>query len=652
MSIRRSLQRIQQKVSAAQQLGVRQIAWYGIYQSGLRSGLWRALTPAHRQPKQMPASALTVQPLFTLPDADTLQTLLGARMEEVITEANEITSGKARLFGSSPVPLDLTPAPPLAHWSDYETGKARWQAEDIKFIWEGARFGWVYPLGRAYRLTNDERYATAFWQSFEAFQSANPAPMGPNWASAQEVALRLIAFIFAAQVFHASPESTEVRKQALAVSIAEHAARILPTLSYARAQHNNHLLTEALGLWTAGSFLHQHPQSARWRKTGADAFRDGLLRQISPSGVYAQYSLNYHRLMLQAALLAKSFGLPLGAAAESRLAVASRWLIAQVDVRSGAAPNYGSNDGAHILPLASGGFADHRPTAQAAARAFLHTAAYPAGVWDELCLWLGIPTPPTDLTRSTGSCPSVLRLGKEDSWAILHAETYRSRPSHADQLHVDLFWRGQAVTLDAGTYRYTAPAPWQNALASTRVHNTVMVDDADQMQRAGRFLWIDWAQAEVLSISNEKIAAQHHGYERLGILHRRTLTRLGADGWRITDDLTPTLPAARSKLHAFRLHWLLPDLPWSLLPDANPGKFCLQFGSAEEVPSMKLTLNASQPAELTLTRAGISLSGNPSVQPIDGWFSPTYAHKQPALSCALTCTTSQQLQFVTDWKLR
>ena len=39
------------------------------------------------------------------------------------------------------------------------------------------------------------------------------------------------------------------------------------------------------------------------------------------------------------------------------------------------------------------------------------------------------------------------------------------------------------VALDAGTYSYNAPQPWANPLAQTAYHNTVTVDDLDQMER-------------------------------------------------------------------------------------------------------------------------------------------------------------------------
>src|SRR4030042_512593 len=90
------------------------------------------------------------------------------------------------------------------------------------------------------------------------------------------------------------------RRSRLARSIAEHAARIPPTLVYARAQNNNHLVTEATALYLAGAALDHRS----WRELGWRWLNLALQRQISSHGEYIQHSTNYHRLMLQSALLA------------------------------------------------------------------------------------------------------------------------------------------------------------------------------------------------------------------------------------------------------------------------------------------------------------------------------------------------------------
>ena len=146
-------------------------------------------------------SISTFHSLFSLPSRDELiQTLGNNGKAALINEADEIIGGKFRMFDGEPVPLQLTFNEPLHHWTDYETGKAPipysvleeyslFPIHDIKFIWEPARFGWAFTLGRAYHITQDEKYAEAFWKYFETFTDGNPPYLGPHWMNGQEVAI-------------------------------------------------------------------------------------------------------------------------------------------------------------------------------------------------------------------------------------------------------------------------------------------------------------------------------------------------------------------------------------------------------------------------------------------------------------------------------
>ena len=381
------------RLKTARTLGLAQSAWYALYRFGLSSGHYRRSTPSRSE-----QAALRLGLLWPLPERERPGSLLDEPARAALfEEVEEIIAGRARLFGGPPAPLALEPPGTLAHWTEYELGQTDWGVEDVKLLWEPARFGWVFPLGRAYRLNGDERCPAAFWRCFETFDRANPPNLGPNWASAQEVALRLVGFIFAAAVFAGSAESTPARLERLAQSAAEHAARIPITLPYARAQHNNHLVSEGLGLYAAGLALAEHPQAASWREQGWRELNLALQSQITLDGTYCQHSTNYHRLMLQAALLADCFARGEGrewpSETVSKLYAAVGWLYQQIDLLSGQTPNLGHNDGAHILPLASGGYADYRPTLQAAARAFAGGGLLEPGVWDEYALWLGLPEP-------------------------------------------------------------------------------------------------------------------------------------------------------------------------------------------------------------------------------------------------------------------
>jgi hypothetical protein len=645
-------------VKSVIQLGPVPVAQAAGYRLGLWSGYGRWKTPAPK-PESLP-DELSLHSPFKLPAAQELQSVKDWQEDDLLAEAGEICIGKIRMFGGPAVPFSLVPAGPLSHWTAYELGKSAGQ-EDIKLVWEPARFGWAMTLARAYALTGNKVYADVFWQRAEEFILGNPPYEGPHWSSGQEVAIRIMLGSIASQVFVDAPSATSERKTLLAKSLAAHAARIPPTLIYARSQNNNHLLTEAAGLYTAGIALADLPQAQEWEKTGWTIFNQAIQRQIARNGTYVQHSINYHRLLLQVALwmqaLASANGKPLPRLSLNRLAVATQWLLDQIDLLSGKAPNLGHNDGAYLFPLGPGGFSDFRPVAQAASRAFLGKPAFPPGPWDEMSLWfrLNIDDNPGEegkgvLSTAAGKSNErkpIAIIRAQDSWASLRAVKYKSRPGQADQLHVDLWWKGQNLALDAGTFSYNAAAPWENAMADTNVHNTVQVDGRDQMTRAGRFLWLDWAQAFFLTSvsSQQKITGVHTGYRKLGARHQRSLAYEGSNHWQVLDMLLPVNPSPQH--HSAVLNWLLPDLPWELHGTT------LRLKTDEGILSLRVALANQTTAQtyVQLVRAGNVVAGPGTASPVLGWFSPTYNLKIPALSFRFFIEGVLPLSFSTDWFL-
>ena len=653
--------RISIALKALHELGPRQLGLYVWYRALLLSGYLRFQTDSLRQPtgKSFPV----FRHLLNFPDPDELLAVMGADgLSQLLADADEIVAGQERLFGDDPVPLVLTPPGELSHWTEYEQGGG----VDIKFLWEPARFGWAFTLGRAYYLSGDECYPKSFWRYFEIFHEANPVNMGPNWVSAQEVAFRLMAFIFAAQIFSPSIHSTATRNSQLANSIADHAARIPSTLIYARAQNNNHLLSEAAGLITASLALPDHPDSARWSKLGWKWFTRGIETQIADDGAYMQHSTNYHRLILQLGLWVSGIRYQVSGNNVERetwnvkLGKATRWLLALTDFESGRVPNLGPNDGAYILPLTGLPFHDYRPALQATSHAFLNEPAFGPGPWDEMALWLcpGVRCQVSgeksdNVKRVTCNAkhdisPSTLHASR--TWAYLRAVNFDDRPGHADQLHLDLWWRGLNVAQDAGTYIYNANPPWDNTLTHTAVHNTVLVDCQEQMTRAGRFLYLDRAQAEIVAQERsedgswERLIALHDGYQRLGVTHQRSVTAHSDGRWVVEDQLLSVPRALFSASHSARLHWLLPDWQWEI---ENSG---LNFRMLSPFGWIKLSIQSLiSSVQSSIFRAGESLYGDEPAHPTWGWVSPTYGKKIPALSFCVIAESALPISFISEW---
>jgi hypothetical protein len=570
----------------------------------------------------------------------------------VLDEAEKILDGNLPFFGQLSFACGFPPrwfrnpvtgqkVSPEQHWTQMRFASPVYG--DLKFILEPSRFLFVYPLLRAYALTCDERFPEAFWYALEDWASNSPPMTGPLWICGQECSLRIIAWSFALHGFIHSPSSTTERVGLLTSMVAAHAWRTAQTVGYARSQRSNHLISEAVGLWTAGTLYPELREAEVWKNLGGHLLREAVLDQLSEAGVSQQHSFNYQRMILHLLLWTlrlaemQNIALPveIAACAKAAFDFMRQW----VDAISGSAPNYGSNDGSSIFPLSSAGYRDYRPLLQLGA-AILDRPAFEGGPWDEAALWFGANPSATEkqtavsqLSEETG----YFRLGDANSWALIRAGSYMRRPFQADQLHVDLWWQGINLARDPGTYLYNGPAPWNNALAGTAVHNTVTIDHSDQMRRAGRFLWLDWAQASGRMFSSpgrthaNRFEGMHDGYRRLGVTHQRTVHWLDGSGWVIVDEIKG------SGEHDVRLHWLTPDSPHEIVE--HPSQVLFQsVQSFESKSRIRWNIFSSAPGNAAAVRAGALTWSNSPNKFVDadigllGWESPTYGDLQPTVS--------------------
>lgn len=575
--------------------------------------------------------------------------LVSHDLSTVFGTPEEISNGLFRPFGGESTTLDFALPQPLKDWTGYSDSI---EGKDIKEFWEPARFSWSLTLAGEFTRSRDNKYVEVFWKYFEKFSEHNPCYLGPNWVSAQEVALRAINWLLLFPVFHSSPASTPARQDALVQSLWQHFVRILPTIGYAKSQNNNHLLSESLALSMLGDFF--TPQSAfaqKWKRRGKSIFEKTLLSQISSDGTYCQHSTNYHRMMLHLSLIYRTwlahYQEELPQEVSARLAEAVKWLTMQYDTLSGKVTNLGHNDGTLLLPFGCRDYGDYRPTLQAASLAFTGKPVLPFGSWDDLSNLLGLAEK-TKISQSILLAPSPLRIGNETLWASLRAVHFNERPGHADQLHTEIWWDGINIACDAGTYAYNKPAPWQNALMSTRVHNTITIDQKDQMLRAGKFLWLKKAQAEYISRHNEPtLSASHDGYKSLGVRHSRTVQQPGDFEINVTDEVSILNPTQE---HLVSIHWLLPDWHWKWDDDL----FTIQLDdrSIDLRIFCKSSENSLLPIDhISLVRAGVALLGN-NQDDILGWISPTYNLKTPALSLTLSWIVNRSVEITSHWQFR
>lgn len=601
-----------------------------------------------------------------------LKKLLGPDGEEsILTEANKIIDGNLPFFGRLSFACGFPPrwfqnpvtgrsVSPNRPWTKMRFADDEYG--DLKFILEPSRFLFVYPLARAYAVSSDERFPEAFWSAIENWAANSPPMSGPLWVCGQESSLRILAWSFALYAFLNSPATTPQRAALLLSMIAAHAWRTAQTLGYARSQRSNHLFSEAVGLWTVGTLFPELIDASKWQRLGAQLLREAVLDQITPGGAYLQDSFNYQRMVLHQLLwtlhLALVYKIEVDPEIRARTTAAFDVIGQFIDRKSGRAPNHGSNDGSNILPLTNCDYGDFRPLLQLGNCVLGRSPKLHSGPWDEASLWLCGESVKTseqesdqyERTHDASSATGYHRIGTENSWALIKAAHYTRRPFQSDQLHVDLWWHGLNLARDAGTYLYNGEPPWNNGLAGTAVHNTVTVDRRDQMRRAGRFLWLDWAQASGRSFSTSSKAninfrdcfeGEHDGYRRLGVKHRRMVQWVSEEAWVIVDDLVG------NDEHELRLHWLLPDLPFDV-------SFALPFSAVLSADTARFRWNilSSSPGHTAVIRAGKNLGqeiarSHDDDEELLGWESPTYGELCPALSLLYQVRAPLPVRFVT-----
>lgn len=433
-------------------------------------------------------------------------------------------------------------------------------AGDIKGLWELSRFDWVVAWATVAAQGDAEALERLnLW--IADWAKSNPPYKGPNWKCGQEASIRVIHLITAAWVLGQDYNA----EQGIVDLITAHIQRIAPTMSYAIGQQNNHGTSEAAALFIGGSFLIGHdPRAEKWARKGRHWLQERAQSLIEPDGSFSQYSVTYHRVMLDTYSLVEAWRQhrelpPFSTTMRERLSAATDWLRSMTNARTGDAPNIGANDGARLIQLTDSDYRDFRPSVQLAAALFQDVNVFGEGQWNIPLRWLGVKDGQhaaciQSKSFNNGGC-HVLR--NDNALAVLRYPRFRFRPSQADALHVDLWHNGTNLLRDAGTYSYNAKgAEW---FASSSAHNTIVFDGRDQMPRISRFLFGQWLQAEAVEnvrVEDHKISAAAAYTDAKGAHHKREVT-LTPDGFVCRDQISGTFEEAI-------LRWRLAPGNWSL----------------------------------------------------------------------------------------
>jgi hypothetical protein len=313
------------------------------------------------------AERLHAVPVRSVPEAD-YDWLCPGDSQRIFRAAENAIGHRVDLPGTGPVELGT----PIAWHTDVKTGRS-WPAiyvrdidytnlgspSEVKVPWEVSRLQWVIPIGQAYLLTGDERYAVAAREVLADWIASNPCAYGVNWVCTMEVAMRIISWTW---FFHVFCRADAWADQGFR-------ARFMQTLFLhgeftERSDINgNDFTAVAAALVFAGLFFGKGEAPARWVETGWQMLCDELPRQVFPDGVNFEASIAYHRLVLELFFLAARYreacGLAVADEYRQRVIAMARFAVAYTRP-DGGTPLLGDADDARTLPFGGQSVTDHR----------------------------------------------------------------------------------------------------------------------------------------------------------------------------------------------------------------------------------------------------------------------------------------------------
>ena len=415
-------------------------------------------------------------------------------------------------------------------------------AGNVKNIWEKNRHHHLSVLAAAYAVTREDRYAEEAARQLASWVRHNPFLRGVNWTSSLEAGIRLIAWVWIERLVRGTSQHEALfgDRGLMWPAIYRH-QWLIRRYHSCGSSANNHLIGELAGLFIAATVWPYFPESAAWRDFARDQLEIEIVRQTFPDGLNREQAFSYHLFALDFFLLAMSEADRKGQPVPLSCRDAVQRMVSAIAVLrdcKGHLPRYGDGDEGKALDVGP-------------LRAALDCPAWEAMLPAEAPEDGDYAFPDAGYyvcAKGRGTPRERVCIVDAGPLGYLSIAAH----GHADALSFTLNIGGDPVIVDPGTGSYHADPASRAYFRSTRAHNTVTVDELDQSEPGGVFLWTHHAHARLLQWGDDRVVAEHDGYRRLSdpVLHRRAVN-CSNDSLVVVDELE----AKGEHVYEFRLHF-------------------------------------------------------------------------------------------------
>nr|WP_282101991.1 alginate lyase family protein [Thalassospira xiamenensis] len=478
--------------------------------------------------------------------------------DRILAKADDAISHRVELLGSGRVMLgrdidwhtDFKTGFgwPVRYFRDIEYNNPERQS-DVKVPWELSRLQWLIPVGQAYLLTGEERYAVAVGSIIEHWIDSNPYACSVNWACTMEVALRILTWTWFFHVFaKAESWAADGFREKFLRSLFLHVEFTEQHIERSDV-NGNHFTADAAGLVFGGLFFGQGHLANHWQQLGWEILSEEIKRQVYEDGVDFEASVPYHRLVTELfylpALYRERLGLSINAPYQQRLEAMGKFTAAYTKP-NGLAPLWGDADDARALPFGYQDINDHRYLIGIIGVHFKNTTLLEtfSGSKEEI-FWLFGGDVNSSFPLNAGVKGGASTAFKQGGFYVLrNANDHvfvdcgpiglsgRGGHGHNDCLSFEAVLNGVPLISDCGAYVYTASYEDRNAFRSTAYHNTPQID-GEEINRFIRpdYLWnlhydaLPYVETWSVHDDHAVFIGQHAGYHKLAssVTPRRTI---------------------------------------------------------------------------------------------------------------------------------
>ncbi|MBM4174851.1 MAG: hypothetical protein FJ213_01580 [Ignavibacteria bacterium] len=486
--------------------------------------------------------------------------------EKILSDAETIIQNKFKTLGS-----ELTCLGEKINWQkDFKSGRI-WEKKfyteidskhsvnesDIKVPWELSRFHQAIWLGKAYLITNDEKYSERYFDLISDWVDENPFCFGVNWNCAMEVAIRAVNWIISLHIFKSSRLFTKEMELKIVNSLYEHGRFIRNNLEYGR-RNGNHYLSDLMGLVWIGGFFKNYSFGKRWINFARREVDKEIKIQVYKDGVNYEKSTYYQRLVTeilynsQAALQLNDQSL----SEKSLTKLGKMFQFISSYSLGEAIPNVGDNDngrvtqysfnekiddfrylisiGKILMPNAEGGMQNGKIASDAL---FLFGLKK---VTEFKSFYSALRTPHSEFNNTPQSALTSISFPRGGFYIMRNEKTFVfidagdigmngwGGHGHNDVFSFEFAYKGKRFIVDPGTYCYTSNPELRQKFRSTSSHNTIMIDDIEQAEFLNLFrIKEDLTKPKIILWESDSerdiLIAEHYGYTRLEspVVHRR-----------------------------------------------------------------------------------------------------------------------------------